>query len=73
MKKNFELECYIADLEITSENIGNGIFQLTTPLKIVPLENKFTFDQIENLYDIIHKSKGKIRIMIGLSERQIHE
>ena len=72
MKKNkIELECYIADLEITSENIGNGIFQLTTPLKIVPLENKFTFDQIKNLYDIIHK--GKIRIIIGLSERQIHE
>ena len=64
MKNKFEMECYIADLWITSENIGNGIFRLTTPLKIVPLENKFTFDQIKNLYDLVHKSKKKIRITI---------
>lgn len=65
MKKNkIELDCYIADLMITFENNGTGKFMLSRPLKIVPLDNEFTFEQTEIIGELIYKKGRKLKITI---------
>lgn len=64
MKNKVELECYLTDLMITFENNGNGKFMFSRPLKIVPLEQEFTFEQAQIIAELIYKNKGILKITI---------
>lgn len=71
MKKNkIELDCYIAGVlefepkKMLFKSLDKDIFQLTKPLKIIPLYNEFTYKELELLGNLIMKNESRLKITL---------